>query len=373
MNQKVAIRARDEIVRLSGSGLNTTSFRRAVIASLRRALPIDAIWFATTDPATLLFTGSFVEAIPESLTPAFVTNEFLEDDVNKWVSLARHNRANSLFRATKNRPQESSRFRNILAPVGFGDELRAALLDGQSCWGYMCLHRERDDEGFRADEIDFLQSVVKYIARGLRDAILVENVAAPETADSPGMLVLADDLSLVSTSRPAEQWLSEIHDLPGRRELPQAIYGLARRLQEIEALEDPIPSPRVRIRTHSGRWLVGHAMRLHGAEAETRIGIVLEPAARSEVLPLALLAYGLTQREAEVTQLVLRGSSTAEIAQILCISALTVQQHLKGVFNKTGVSSRRELSAKVLYEQYVPVMASGATPGLSGGFLSRIE
>ena len=184
------------------------------------------------------------------------------------------------------------------------------------------------------------------------------------------MLVLADDLSLVSTSHPAEEWLREIEDWPKRQELPQSVYGLARRLQEIETAQEVIlPSPRVRIRTLSGRWLVAHAMRLSGPESESRIGIILEPAGSAEVVPLALLAYGLTQREAEVAQSVLRGNSTAEIADSLCISALTVQQHLKGIFTKTGVSSRRELSAKVLYEQYVPRIVSGATPSLAGGFV----
>jgi DNA-binding CsgD family transcriptional regulator len=93
-----------------------------------------------------------------------------------------------------------------------------------------------------------------------------------------------------------------------------------------------------------------HATRLSGRGSLGETAIIFEPARPAEVAPLLLQAYGLTQREAELTHLILRGLDTAQISRALAISDLTVQQHLKSIFDKTGVSSRRELAAQIFYE-----------------------
>jgi DNA-binding CsgD family transcriptional regulator len=64
--------------------------------------------------------------------------------------------------------------------------------------------------------------------------------------------------------------------------------------------------------------------------------------------------YKLTEREQAVTRLVLQGNSTVEIAEQLVVSAHTVQQHLKSIFDKTGVRSRRDLVGKVFFAHYEP-------------------
>ena len=48
----------------------------------------------------------------------------------------------SLGVATEGELNLSTRYQEILAPMDLGDKLRAALMVGSKCWGFMCLHRE---------------------------------------------------------------------------------------------------------------------------------------------------------------------------------------------------------------------------------------
>jgi DNA-binding CsgD family transcriptional regulator len=96
---------------------------------------------------------------------------------------------------------------------------------------------------------------------------------------------------------------------------------------------------------------------LQGAAGADRISVVIRPAEAGDTVPLLLSAHGLSPRESEIARLVLRGASTAAISDALHISGLTVQDHLKSVFDKIGVRSRRDLVGRLL-GQATP----GATP-----------
>ena len=94
-----------------------------------------------------------------------------------------------------------------------------------------------------------------------------------------------------------------------------------------------------------------------GEGPDARTAVMLEPARPTELAPLVADAYGLTDRERAVTELVARGHATAEIAARLHLSAHTVRDHVKAIFGKAGVSSRGELVARLFAEHYAPLHA----------------
>ncbi|HET6886268.1 MAG TPA: helix-turn-helix transcriptional regulator, partial [Rubrobacteraceae bacterium] len=101
---------------------------------------------------------------------------------------------------------------------------------------------------------------------------------------------------------------------------------------------------------------------------EGRIAVIFEEARPSEIAPLIVEAHGLTKREGEITRLVMRGLSTAEVSEELHITPNTVRDHFKAIFEKVGVRSRRELVARVFTQHYQPRMASGRELDADGWF-----
>jgi DNA-binding CsgD family transcriptional regulator len=99
------------------------------------------------------------------------------------------------------------------------------------------------------------------------------------------------------------------------------------------------------VRSEEGGWITVRALTLHGAEQALVTIARSEP---DEAIDALALACGLTPREHEVTTLVSRGLSTKQLAAELFISPWTVQDHLKSIFEKVGIRSRRELTGLLL-------------------------
>jgi hypothetical protein len=85
---RVVARRADDLVRRCYSGLRGRAFHAEVVRAIHALLPVDAVFLAAADPGTLLFTGTFAEEPLVDVADQFLANEFGEDDVNKFQSLA---------------------------------------------------------------------------------------------------------------------------------------------------------------------------------------------------------------------------------------------------------------------------------------------
>ncbi|MCU1449498.1 MAG: LuxR family transcriptional regulator, partial [Acidimicrobiales bacterium] len=330
------------------AGLDAASLRPEVLRLLRQVVPVDAAFFATVDPATLLFTSALAEEPLAEATPQFLENEFGRADVNKFASLAAGDPVASLDRATSGERSASPRYLEVMAPLGLGDELRAALVAGGRCWGVMCLHRGDSPSGFSSREVDLVRQLAPHLAEALRRAVLAQAASDRPDAQGPGILVLDENLRVVSANPAAETWLAELDDpeWTGDAGLPVAISAAVAQLARLEQGVDA-PAPPTRLRTGRGRWITVHASRLEGP-AGRQTAVVLEPASPVQLTSLFLDAHGLTPAQTRVAALVLQGHSTRQIVNELHISAHTLQEHLRAVFDKFGIGSRRELVAALL-------------------------
>jgi DNA-binding CsgD family transcriptional regulator len=235
---------------------------------------------------------------------------------------------------------------------------------GGACWGYICLHRA-PGAPFSKAEARYVARLAPYVAEAIRAGLLQASVELADVPDGPGLVVIAADGSPAAITEAGERWLDELgHASADRHALPGEIHALAARVQRSD---DGLP--RVRVRTRTGRWAVLHASKLPTAGAPA-VAIIIEEPAPAELAPLLMLAYGLTPQERAVTRLVCRGLSTPELAEQLHITPNTLQDHLKSIFEKTGVSSRRELVAAILQEQYLPRALAGRPVGASGFFVA---
>ena len=69
-------------------------------------------------------------------------------------------------------------------------------------------------------------------------------------------------------------------------------------------------------------------------------GQSIRPTPTSPVRPAATYPDGLTAREVEVLRLLAQGLTSAQIAEQLVISVVTVNFHVRSIYSKLGVTSR---------------------------------
>ena len=351
MAAPVSDELRGAIVRLAHTGPGLQEFAPRAARVLQRAVPFDGVAIVATDPATAIPTGKWVEnSITGDEGVRLMEIELYEPDVNKMSELAGSGRlAAGLSEATGRDLERSRRYRELLRPRGFGDELRVVCAHDSHVWGVIVLHRERGRPDFGAREVDRLASLSGTLAEAFQRVSVQPSVRGASTGPSEsGLLLLDDDDHIELANAAAAEWLDELHE--DGRELPLVVAAVAEGARAVALGKSDVMAT-ARVRAASGRWAYVRGSVLSG-EAGARTAVTLESASVPELAPLIVRAYGMTERERLVTEHVAQGLSTAAIAERLHLSPFTVQDHLKAIFDKLGVSSRGELVAALFVDHY---------------------
>jgi DNA-binding CsgD family transcriptional regulator len=327
--------ARAALDRLRRSGLAPSDYLHEVSALVRRTVPHDVAGWMTLDPDTMLSTGTLEAQKSPELDRALWRNELLQDgDVHKLSVLARRpSPVTAMSQLDAASAANSPRVQQILRPAGIGDGLRVMLRANGSTWGHAGIYRELGARAFHPDERAFLAAIADDIAEGLRRSLS----RRPEPGAGvlvPGVVAFDAQGRVVSASAEASRAMAL---MPG--DVTSTLYAVA-----IGASRRDRASARVRL--NDGRWLLLQGARMHGvADGSPHVTVVLMPAQRSDLTSLLLRLHGLSTRQREVAELLMRGLRTGEIAAHLHISPHTMHDHVKAIFTKLGVQGRAELMA----------------------------
>lgn len=350
--------ARHDVELLSSAGLRPGELLREAAGVVQRVVPSVAGCLATLDPATGIITGVAKEGALAGHNEAdahWAQIEYGGDDPTAMRTLvARHRTAVGVRDEYGRDAERSQRMAELLLPqFGFHDEARVVFADATGAWGSVSIFRGSDDTPFSRDELDFLAAIAPAMTRGIRAGLLADPVDTDTVRVHGSGVIILDVSDRVVRSTPwAEEQLARLVPGPVTVDPLTIVHSLVGRARR--GLGDPAALPaRVRVRAADGAWLVLCATPLTGGRGEDVV-VTIEEARPHDVVDLVAAAFGLTVRERDVVDLVLRGSDTKAIASRLHVSPYTVQDHLKAVFDKAGVASRGQLVARVYFDHYEP-------------------
>lgn len=341
---------------------------------LAKALPYDtAVWFLL-DPATLMptsfearFRSPVMAAMNQALSLAFgrsmrafelkmmermMRKELTYNDSLSPGALSRTaGGVATLHGVTGGRPDRSPRFNDFPMPGAISDELRMVLKDAGECWGMVFLGRT---EGFFSTaEQQLLGSLGPKLGAVIRMSLLRAAVRAGEgLADPPGLILMADDVTVGSVSPEAEALLGTWS--------PETKWDW---VSVLRAMRQRHAKASMVIEGPTG------AVTVHATSFGSQEAIIVERVRPYRLADRLVRTYGLTPRERDVVGGMSRGWSTRRIAFELDLADYTVQDHLGSIFDKVGVRSRKEVLAKLFFDRYMPEHRADSTPSPYGWFL----
>ncbi len=338
------------VTALDEARLESHAYRSAVLEELSAPIGHEAWVWPLADPITTVGVSPMAQVPGTAELPLLITLKYATA-LNRWTNLPTAPAcAVSLAKATDGELFRSESWAGVLCRYAVADVLSIAFADRWGIWGWLDLWRGHGAGVFTAADVELLSSLAPAITTGLRHCSARQFQAgkdAPTPAHHQAVLVLANNLRIISQTDSAALWLELLQPGPRPHQgIPAEVLNVAAQLLATERGVDAHPSSSL-VHVGAGVWARLSATRMNTPEnrAAAPIAVTIQDALPAERVAVFERCFALSPRESQLLELAASGLDTAALARALGIARYTVQDDFKSLFAKCGVQSRGALVA----------------------------
>ena len=346
------------IRKLCGLGLPAQTLAPSLLPALRKLIPSHSAAVFWVDDRFEM-TGLYAERLlpPEAMT-RYYESHYQQAVTGFPGAFGARAAASDPVSARKftRIEQQSAYFRDVLSPLDAYQILYGVLRDAARPFGQISIYRGARDPEFGRRDQDALRGLLRYLSIGLRPLTPSADAASPAEVVEEWLGAVGIDGTLISAP---PDWsrlvrLLAIEDVTPRkaqdeqRTVMEFLRRICAQLMDLDGAagshvdsEHQSPWGRFRIRAYRMPDVAGRRA--------DHVGLLI---GRTEPRALALVrgtgASGLSPQQREVALLVTGGKSNQEIAHALSLTLNTARYHVKQVFARLKVHSRKEVEIALL-------------------------
>lgn len=329
-----------ELTALVTAGLAVDDLHAHALQCIGRTVPFDAACVGAVDPDSLLLTSGVTVGFAPTAAESERFAEIEYGGVERYSFVNLVDRGLNVVADGGDRApalRRDVRYHELVKLIGFTHDVRVTFVADGSCWAVGDLYRSGTAAGFDERELRFLDHAATLVAAATRAAVCEPDGVTGVLPDGAAVLVVEADGTISGMTAAASSWV-EREQARG----PESRLWWAMRAA-VNTARRGAPAAYTRVRIGQS-WVLVRASSLR-PNGDGPVAVTIDEASVRDLADLLMAAHGISPREREICHEVMAGRSTREIAARLFIAPHTVQDHLKSIFAKTGVNSRRELVA----------------------------
>jgi DNA-binding CsgD family transcriptional regulator/PAS domain-containing protein len=272
---------------------------------------------------------------------------------------------------------ETRIYREFGATNDFLDNIAVALLKTPTRNGSFAVVRGHAAGFAGPREIEIMRLLAPHLRKAISIADLIEmrelsakTFEASFEALAVGVILVDERAGIVHANKAAQRLFAAGDPVRSERgtlksHAPDASERLAKAIDDATAVagKDAPVAQVVYVPTADGQPAFAHVLPI-GSGARGRIepravaAVFITPAAGDAALPLQAwaAAFGLTQAELRVLEMLIEGRNTAEIAEALDVASTTVRTHTARLMEKAGVNRQSELMRLAMQLHSAPLV-----------------